>query len=180
MQSRKQFLLNSLSITSGIALLGGKSFPKPPINTSDASYLSFDLHCHPGRLFALDNSGDGKYADATKTLNEMKAAHLGGAFFTLVADSKILQLGPTGVSVTGGFKTGEAWVDYKKQLKITKDFFHASSVRQSTKASDLNKSGSVAAYLAVEGGDFLEGKVEKLDEAFIGGIRKFHKNPSYK
>jgi len=170
MQSRKQFLINSLSLTSGMALLGSKTFSQRQKSFSNTSYLSFDLHCHPGRLFTMD-IGDGKYTDTNKTLNEMNASHLSGAFFTLVADNKILKLGPTGVSVTDDFKPGEAWEDYKKQLKIFKDFFHVYSVRESTKASDLNKTSSVAAYLAVEGGDFLEGQTDKLDEAYEDGIR---------
>jgi membrane dipeptidase len=171
MQTRKQFLINSLSLTSGISLFGTKAFSRPQKNPLASSYLSFDLHCHPGRLFVLESTGDGKYADANKTLNEMKASHLSGAFFTLVADNKIIKLGPTGVSVSDHFKPGEAWGDYKKQLKIFKDFFQVNTVHESTNADDLHKSGPLAAYLAIEGGDFLEGKVEKLDEAYEDGIR---------
>ncbi len=171
MQTRKQFLINSLSLTSGISLLGRKAFSLPRKNSSAASYLSFDLHCHPGRIFAMENTGDGKYADAYKTLIEMNASQLSGAFFTLVADSKILKLGPTGVSVTDNFKPGEAWADYKKQLKIIKDFFHVYAVHESTNANDLGKSNPLAAYLAVEGTDFLEGQVAKLDDAYEDGIR---------
>ena len=101
----------------------------------------------------------------------MNTAHLSGAFFSLVADSKILKVGPTGVSVTGNFKPGEAWEDYKKQLKDIRDFFHQASVHESKNADDLTKSGPVAAFLAVEGGDFLEGKTEKLDEVYEDGVR---------
>jgi membrane dipeptidase len=171
MQTRKQFLLNTLSITSGLTLFGHNLLNRPGNVSSLPSYISFDLHCHPGRLFAAGKTGFGESIDPRKTLGEMNAAHLSGAFFALVGDAKILQPGPTGISISGKFEPGEAWLEYKNQLKAMKDFFHLAAVREATKTGDLKKDGPVAAYLAVEGGDFLEGQVEKLDEAYEDGIR---------
>jgi membrane dipeptidase len=171
MQSRKQFLINTVSITAGTSLFGYKMFNNPVTGHSTPSYISFDLHCHPGRLFAVGKTGFGENVDPDKTLGEMNAAHLSGAFFTLVADSKYLQPGPTGISVTGNYKPGEAWEEYKLQLKNMKDFFQRASVHEATQASDLKKSGSVIAFLAVEGGDFLEGQVDMLDEVYQDGVR---------
>jgi len=169
MQSRKKFLLNSFSIATGTALLGFKGISKSV--SSNASHISFDLHCHPGRLFAIGKTGFGENVDADKTLRDMHSSHLSGAFFSLVADSKLLEPGPTGISITGKYKSGEGWNEYKKQLKDMKDFFKRASVHQATQAEDLNRYGSLAAYLAVEGGDFLEGQIEKLDEVYEDGVR---------
>lgn len=166
MQTRKQFLKNALSVATGAALLGFREFKH-----ASASYVTFDLHCHPGRLFAHGSNDFGENTGPEKTLGEMNAAHLSGAFFALVADSKLLKPGPTGISITGKYQPGEAWQEYKLQLKEMKDFFQRDSVREATKANDLKASGSVAAYIAVEGGDFLEGQVDKLDEVYNDGVR---------
>lgn len=169
MQTRKQFLRNTLSIASGAALVGFKAIDH--LAAPASSYLSFDLHCHPGRLFAHGSTDFGENTGPEKTLGEMNAAHLSGAFFSLVADSKLLKPGLTGISITGKYQTGEAWQEYKLQLKEMKDFFQRDSVREATHAGDLKQSGSVAAYIAVEGGDFLEGQVDNLDEVYSDGVR---------
>ena len=170
MQTRKQFLINSISIATGTALFGFKEIDKVQSQLF-ASYLTFDLHCHPGRLFEKGTSNFKKTVDPDKTLSEMNSSHLSGAFFTLVADSKIIGLGPTGIKVSGKYNPGEAWAEYKRQLTDMKDFFQQASVRLATKANDLKQADSVAAYIAVEGGDFLEGQVEKLDEVYNDGVR---------
>ena len=92
MQTRKQFLKNSLCIATGSTLFGIKRKDDFMKTRVISSYLSFDLHCHPGRLFAHEGIDFGGVADAAKTINEMKTANLSGAFFTLVADSKFLLL----------------------------------------------------------------------------------------
>jgi membrane dipeptidase len=171
MQTRKQFLKNTVSMASGAALFGVKGIADLVITNPMASYITFDLHCHPGRLFEKGSSGFGEIVQPGKTLGEMNSAHLSGAFFGLVADAKIIKLGDKGVSITGKYQTGEAWEEYKRQLKDMKDFFQQASVRQATQASDLKPSGSVAAFISVEGGDFLEGQVDKLDEVYNDGVR---------
>ncbi len=168
MLTRKQFL-KTVSIASGTALLGFKAIDQLQAPSSGPGFLTFDLHCHPGRLFSEDFGGEPM--DRGKTLSDMKAVQLSGAFFTLVADSKLIKLCPTGVEITGKYKPSEGWEEYKRQLKGMKDFFRAFSVRQAYRATDLKQSGSLAAYMAVEGGDFLEGSVEKLDEVYTDGIR---------
>jgi len=171
MQTRKQFLKNTVAITAGAGLFGFKEITDSVIQRPMASYITFDLHCHPGRLFEKGSSGFGEIVQPGKTLGEMNSAHLSGAFFGLVADAKLLKLGDKGVSITGKYNPGEAWEEYKRQLKDMKDFFQQSSVRQATQASDLKLSGSVAAYISVEGGDLLEGQVEKLNEVYNDGVR---------
>jgi membrane dipeptidase len=170
MQTRKQFLINSISIATGTVLFGFKEIDNVQSQPA-APYLTFDLHCHPGRLFEKGTGDFKKIVDPEKTLREMNSSHLSGAFFTLVADSKIIELGPTGVIVSGKYKPGEAWQEYKRQLKDMKHFFQRASVRLATQANDLKQSDSVTAYIAVEGGDFLEGHVEKLDEVYNDGVR---------
>ncbi|MES1214738.1 MAG: membrane dipeptidase [Bacteroidota bacterium] len=171
MQTRKQFLKNTASIATATSLLGFRVVENFTTPISNPSYISFDLHCHPGRLFEKGSDDFGKVFQPVKTLGEMNAAHVSGAFFGLVADAKLIKLGPNGVSVTGKYSPGEGWQEYKRQLKDMKEFFQQNSVRHATKAGDLKLSGSVAAYISVEGGDFLEGKVDMLDEVYHDGVR---------
>jgi len=158
MQTRKQFLKNSFYIASGAAILGFKGIED--LLDAPQSYLSFDLHAHPGLL-----------GNPQKTLDAMNAVHLSGAFFALVADAKLLKLGATGVSVSGKYLPGEGWTEYKRQLKAQQDFFKTASIRLATQANDLKKNSLLAAFIAVEGGDFLDGQVDKLDEAYRDGVR---------
>jgi membrane dipeptidase len=171
MSSRKEFLVQALCLAGVSSLSGFRSNQNPDNNRVSPEYLSFDLHCHPGRLFTMGGNALGDSGDSDKTLKEMKLAGVSGAFIAMVADSKLLKPGPTGITVLGKFKEGEAWDDYKAQLKYMKAYFQKLSIREGFHAEDLKKSESMAAYISVEGGDFLEGKVENLDEAYADGIR---------
>ena len=167
MLTRKQFLQNSLTLAAGYSFFNSLELTTAQ---SQVPSFTFDLHCHPGRLFASVEGGFGEVG-STKTVADMKRAHLSGAFFSLVADSPLIKLGATGVSITGKFATGEAWKEYQRQMKGMKDFLTTVSVKIGTQKVDLNDSQAVTAYLAVEGGDFLEESVDNVDEAYQDGVR---------
>ena len=151
-----------MAITTGYSLLHG--FENDVMGQKPDRYFKFDLHCHPGRLFASAEGGFGEVG-STQTVSDMKNAHVSGAFFSLVADSPLIKLGATGVSITGKFAQGEAWKEYQRQMKDMKDFLSTVSVKIGTQKKDLKNSQQVTAYLSVEGGDFLEENSEKVDEA---------------
>jgi membrane dipeptidase len=172
MQSRKQFLKNTAALAAGSLWMGFKPDRVAlPSSLRSSSYITFDLHCHPGRLFALGSNDFGPPMVPDMTLNEMNQIHLSGAFFSLVADTKLIELGPSGIHVKGKYNPGDAWAEYKRQLRDMKDFFQTYHVHHATKATDLSPKKSLAAFISVEGGDFLEGQVDKLDEAYLDGIR---------
>ncbi len=168
MQTRKQFLKNSLAIAAGYSLLHG--FEHEVLAQKPDRYFTFDLHCHPGRLFASAEGGFGEVG-STKTVSDMKNAHVSGAFFSLVADSPLIKLGATGVSITGRFAPGEAWKEYQRQMKGMKSFLGNVSVKIGKKRKDLDNGQQLIAYLSVEGGDFLEENPDNLDEAYQDGVR---------
>ncbi len=167
MQTRKSFLRNSLTLAAGYSLLNSLV---PTSAQSTTPYFTFDLHCHPGRLFASTDGGFGELG-STKTVDDMKRAHLSGAFFSLVADSPLIKLGATGVSIAGKFAPGEAWKEYQRQMKDMKNSLTTVTVKIGKQKVDLNNSLALTAYLAVEGGDFLEEAIEKVDEAYRDGVR---------
>jgi membrane dipeptidase len=170
MQTRKEFLRTTFSITTGTALLGFNPNNNSASENSFSSSVFFDLHSHTGRHY-VSPSNLADNATAVKTILEMNASHLKGAFFALVADAKLLELGPTGITVNRKYEPGEAWNEYKTQLKNMKGFLQLDSVHISTKVKDLKNLNGVVAYLAVEGGDLLEGEIEKLDEVYNNGVR---------
>lgn len=169
MISRKQFIQRVATATAGTALLGFRDF----IPAKADRDLTFDLHCHPGQFYRKGTTGYDDQALA-RTITLMNSSHLSGAFFSLVADAPLIQIGPTGVIVSRQFQPGEAWAEYQRQLTLLKEWLPSQPVRFSTRANDLtdgSNKGRVAAFLSVEGGDFLEGNTGRLEQAYLGGIR---------
>jgi membrane dipeptidase len=152
----------------------------PQLNFTDLSgydqkdYLTFDFHAHPGLFFAKGSNiypGEGML---TKTLSDMKAGHLTGAFFSLVADAKVIEIGPTGVKPSRSYEPNEAWAEYNRQIKLLKEIIAANDLKLATKVSDLDsamKDKKTAAFISVEGGDFLEGQAGHLDQMYADGVR---------
>lgn len=168
MLTRRKFLQNSLTATATGFVVPGLSFG------SAEEYLSFDLHSHPGVFFGKglkDYPGD---AGVMKTTAEMNSGHLSGAFFSLVADVAIIERTPTGIRPTRAYATGEAWKEYHRQMNALKDLLKALPATLATTVAELDnatKNKKVAAFIACEGGDFLDGNVELLDEMYSGGVR---------
>ncbi|MFT4152695.1 dipeptidase [Parafilimonas sp.] len=171
MQTRKQFLRNSVTIAAAMAA-GGKSFSKSfskPVKEFAAD-MYFDLHAHPGRLFAINRTGFGAPVDAPAMQQDFSAGHLNAVFFALVADAGILEATPAGISIPRQYTPGEAWAEYKKQLAQAKEYLKLANAVLATTTAAIGPS-KTAAFIAVEGGDFLEGSAEKLDEAYADGVR---------
>ncbi len=132
----------------------------------------FDFHSHVGWSFL-----DGQWVVNTEallaqTIGEMKQGSMTGVFLALVADAPLLKVGAKGISFTGKYANDEGWLEYKRQLALLQDLFIKSSLHFSTKSRELQSSNKqLAVYLAVEGGDFLGGKIENADLAYQDGVR---------
>jgi membrane dipeptidase len=169
MQSRKEFLKRSITLAAGSLFFG--DLANGSSNPSQHLPFTFDFHCHPGQLFAKGTNGWNE-EPALKTVREMNQAHLSAAFFSLVADAKLLKVGPTGITIGGKFENGQGWQDYKRQLEHMKGFLQTASVKVGQGKKNINtESSTVTAFISVEGGDFLEGNVDYVDEAFHDGVR---------
>jgi membrane dipeptidase len=117
-------------------------------------------------------SGDQAFA---KTTSDMREGGLAGAFFSLVADARILTRDPSGrVIAPRSFRDGEAWSDCEKQLNSFDELAKQEKISLATtvrQMADLRQNGHLAAFLACEGGDSLEGRVEHLDDLYHRGVR---------
>jgi hypothetical protein len=136
--NRRNFVIRSAVLTAGPSLL--KFSDAFATNALSGDYLTFDLHCHPGMFFAKGVEGFSVDAGVGKTLSEMKTGKLTGAFFSLVADAKIIKVGSDGVKPSRSFAPGEAWKDYKRQLIALKEFItNDSYFSLATQGTDLQK-----------------------------------------
>ncbi len=170
MQTRKDFLRTAVSIAAASPLLSIKSFADFVASSKEPVY--FDLHSHPGWNFAKKNFGDNSDAAISKLIASMKEGHLTGAFFSIVADAGLLKPTATGISVTGKYAAGEGWKVYKNQVTQLKSVFNTAGIQFSTNAKDLKADNkNPIGYISVEGGDFLEGSIDRVDEAYIDGAR---------
>ena len=147
-----------------------------------AAHLSVDAHAHPGRTFV-----DGAehlsglvwvYARLghfeAKAVQDMKAGGLSAAAFAAVADFQTLGLQGEGLATVRDFGPGEAWASYKRQIGNLQALVEKGLVLPIRTAADFEAArvaGKVGAVMAVEGGDFLEGKPERVAQAFADGVR---------
>lgn len=169
--NRRKFFQSTATALAGASLLGVES---SAFAANQKQRMFFDFHTHPGLFPAKGTPGFKGEEAVLKTVTEMNTGHLTGGFFSLVADLPLIKIGPDGVKPSGAYAAGEGWKEYKRQLAILKDYIKTLPVTYATKGSDLDKalkSGKVAAYISVEGGDFLEGKVDGLDEMYADGVR---------
>lgn len=168
MATRRRFLSQSMGALAGVyCLRATRAFAQSP------PPLFFDLHTHPG-MFLAKGMADGIDQAVLKTVSEMNTGGLTGAFFSLVADAPIIKAGANGIKMTGSYKPGEAWKEYKRQITILKEYLKSLPVTAATKVSDLRtaqQQHKVAAFIGCEGGDFLEGKPDHLDEMYSDGVR---------
>ncbi len=165
-----------MAVTAACApLLGRYSRAAPAAARRASQPQTFDLHCHPGAFFGRGTAsypGDEAFA---KTVSEMQAGGLSAAFFSIVADRMLLTITDKGIVVTDHKPAeGEVWADCLKQLSALDELARhepiglATSVHQ---AQAIAGRGQVAAFIACEGGDGLEGRVERLDDLYRHGVR---------
>ncbi len=177
MISRRVFIKKSLAAASSSLIIPAFAF-KGNRNRSefiaDNEYLSFDLHAHPGAFFGRGMKQYPGDAGVLKTVTDMNNGGLTGAFFSLVADVPLLEIGPTGVRPVKNYRSGEAWTEYQRQMSDFRELMKTLPAALATAASDLDKAQrekKVAAYISIEGGDFLDGDASKLDVMYKDGVR---------
>lgn len=147
-----------------------------------ARHPSVDAHAHPGRTFV-----DGAehlsglvwiYARLghfePRTIRAMQAGGLSAAAFAAVSDFQTLGVQGEGLAPVREFEPGEAWASYQRQIGHLKALAAQGLVYPVRAPSDVEAAraaGKVGALLTVEGGDFLEGKPERVVQAYADGVR---------
>ncbi|MEO7939385.1 MAG: membrane dipeptidase [Burkholderiaceae bacterium] len=143
---------------------------------------AFDTHAHPGRSFV-----DGAehlsglvwlYAKLGSfeqdTIADMREGGLAAAAFAAVADFQTLGLHGEGLAAVRDFEPGEAWASYQRQIKRLQSLVSRGLVAAVHVPSDVAAARAerkVGAMWTVEGGDFLEGRADRVAQAFADGVR---------
>lgn len=171
MINRRRFLQDTLVATAGLSLaphaVAGEAL-------GQGAPVSFDLHAHPGAFFDKGRPEYAGDAAVVTTVAGMRESKLTGAFFSLVADYPLIERTPTGIVPRGSYAAGDAVREYRRQLGILRELLPTTPAFLATRASDLlraQREQKVAAFLACEGGEFLDGKPERIDELYADGVR---------
>ena len=147
-----------------------------------ARHISVDAHAHPGRTFVdgAENLSGLVWVYAklgtfeARTVADMNAGGLTAASFAAVADFQTLGTEGEGLAVRRDFAPGEAWQSYKRQIGNIKALTAQGLVFPIQTLADFaaaKTAGKPGALLTVEGGDFLEGRPERVAEAYADGVR---------
>ena len=144
-------------------------------------HASVDTHCHPGRFIF----GHLPYQTPTtkafgepfteRVVADLNAGHVSAALWAAVADLPLLEATPQGLLHAGReFQPGEAYANYRRQLNELNTLINEHELARGLNPSDVEaaqRRRRTAAIFAVEGGDFIEDKLDRLQEAFDDGVR---------
>jgi membrane dipeptidase len=134
-----------------------------------SSNVSVDLHSHPGLHPRLSPTSLGTHLD------HIAKGRLKLVFLTAVGDGPVLRASPTGrITQVRQPNPGELYASTYQQLLTFRRPIDNGRVVLVRNASDLERLNAAAApggVLAVEGGDFLEGRLDRVQEAYDRGVR---------
>jgi membrane dipeptidase len=144
-------------------------------------HATVDTHSHPGRFFlkALTDPTPttrafGEPFEAA-AIADLEAGNVSAALFSAVSDMRLLeQTASQGLKAARDFQPGEAYADYQRQLGELKSLVASHAVAAGLKPADIeaaHRGRKLAAVFAVEGGDFIEDRLERVQEAFRDGVR---------
>lgn len=145
-------------------------------------YPAIDSHAHPGRTFVRGAKGlDWKLwlyqkfgTFEARVVDDMKAGGLAAASFSGVSDFPVLGLAGEGLASIRAFEPGEAWAYYQAQIANLQALTASGLIHPVLVPGDVEAAraaGKPGAIFAVEGGDFVEDKPERIAEAFRDGVR---------
>lgn len=130
--------------------------------------VSVDLHSHPGMLRSSRTSVDGQ-------ADRMARGGVKVSLFAAVADVVLIGVRPGGgLYATREPQPGELYASTYRQLEPITSRIARGRLEPVTAPADLDAGrprSRPGALLAVEGGDFLEGRLERVEEAHRRGIR---------
>lgn len=146
-----------------------------------AHHPTVDVHCHPGRFF-LHGITDASPRIASygqpfeaRAIADMGVGQLSAALFAGVADMSLLEFAPDrGLYAARDFRPGEAWADYQRQIGVLKGLVASHAVTAGRDAADIaaaHRAHRTACVFSIEGGDFIEDRLDRVDQAHADGVR---------
>ncbi len=145
-----------------------------------ARHPTVDVHAHPG-LFGLSAPPYSTLAERSlgepfvdRALADLHAGRVSAALFACVADSRLLESFGEKLRANREFQPGEAYSDYQRQLVKLQTLRGRHEVARGLNPADVRaaqRHAQTAAVFAVEGGDFIEDRLDRVGEAFADGVR---------
>jgi membrane dipeptidase len=129
----------------------------------------FDLHAHPG---AFTRASTGSLPPGA--LDEMTAGGVDAAFFAAVSDGLVIRREPDGIRNYRDPAPGELHRNTMAQLarvRARADEGHVQLLRAPADLAAARARGVRGALMALEGGDALEGRVDRVREFHELGVR---------
>ena len=132
-------------------------------------YPSVDIHAHPGR-FHRDNTG------LDQRVLEMARGRLNAAFFCVSTDRAIIRRDRQSgrIRAQRGFEPGESYRDTYARFAVLDPWFRDDHLLRVLGPADVQRAKRLrrpGAILAAEGADFLEERIDRVQEAHARGIR---------
>jgi membrane dipeptidase len=144
-------------------------------------HASVDTHSHPGRFFLKQLPFETPTTRALgepfeeRSIADLHAGHVSATLFAAVADIRLLEMTATsGLHAAREYQPGEAYADYQRQLAEFKALVKHHELSPGLNPSDIEaarRRHRTAAIFAVEGGDFIEDRLDRVHEAFRDGVR---------
>jgi membrane dipeptidase len=142
---------------------------------------SVDVHAHPGRFFLRDLARQNAATRAmgapfeAKALTDMGVGHVTAALFNCVSDAVLLEQTKTGgLAAARDFEPGDAWAEYQRQIGVLKAMVAKGEVAPGETFHDIAQALAAhrtAAVFAVEGGDFIEDRLDRVHTAYADSVR---------
>ena len=142
---------------------------------------SVDVHSHPGRFFMAGPGGQTPFAASQdeppfvdRAIARMRLGHVSGVMFAAVADHLLLEQSPTGLRAIRDYRPGEAFADYQRQLALLKALVKQGEVTRGLTSRDIRAAharGRTACIFSVEGGDYIEDRLDRVAKSYADGVR---------
>jgi membrane dipeptidase len=142
---------------------------------------SIDTHSHPGRFFLKHLTDPTPTTRAfgeafeDQAIADLTAGNVSATLFCAVADMRLLEMTSTqGLRAGRDWVPGEAYADYRRQLAELKTMLSNPALIPGLTAGDIeaaHQRHKIGAIFAVEGGDFIEERLDRVHEAFRDGVR---------
>jgi membrane dipeptidase len=138
-----------------------------------------DIHSHPGRFF-MEGAPVTPFAASLappftdEAVEQIRCGGVGTVVFAAVSDHLLLEASRDGLQAIREFAPGEAYRDYRRQMARLQQLIATGTlrlVRDSSEILEARRLGQPACMFSIEGGDFIEDRLERLNEAYHEGIR---------
>ena len=156
--------------------------PNDDLRSAGLAFLtrwpSVDIHAHPGRFF-MEGSPPTPLGDSlpppftAAAVADMRRGGVSAVVFAAVADHLLLEPSPLGLRAPREFAPGEAYRDHRRQMRRLRALVAGGTVLKTDDRVSTNRAreaGLPGCLFAVEGGDFIEDRLDRLAEAHAEGV----------